>query len=37
MILNIGADLTIGEDIFSPVGLDIGAETMEEVAISIVF
>ncbi|MDR7079339.1 xanthine/CO dehydrogenase XdhC/CoxF family maturation factor [Neobacillus niacini] len=36
MILNIGEDLTIGEDIFSPVGLDIGAETMEEVAISIV-
>ncbi|MEH7178043.1 XdhC family protein [Neobacillus vireti] len=36
MLLNIGADLTIGEDIFSPVGLDIGAETMEEVAISIV-
>ncbi|WP_419888084.1 XdhC family protein [Neobacillus niacini] len=36
MLVNIGADLTIGEDIFSPVGLDIGAETMEEVAISIV-
>ncbi|MEH6992315.1 XdhC family protein [Neobacillus drentensis] len=36
MLLNIGADLTIGENIYSPVGLDIGAETMEEVAISIV-
>jgi xanthine dehydrogenase accessory factor len=36
MLLNIGADLKIGENIYSPVGLDIGAETMEEVAISIV-
>ncbi|MEH7012408.1 XdhC family protein [Neobacillus niacini] len=36
MILNIGEDLTIGNDIYTPVGLDIGAETMEEVAISIV-
>jgi xanthine/CO dehydrogenase XdhC/CoxF family maturation factor len=36
MLLNIGVDLTIGEGIYSPVGLDLGAETMEEVAISIV-
>jgi xanthine dehydrogenase accessory factor len=36
MLLNIGEDLIIGEEIYSPVGLDIGAETMEEVAISIV-
>lgn len=36
MLLNIGVDLAIGENIYSPIGLDIGAETMEEVAISIV-
>ncbi|MEH7249413.1 XdhC family protein [Neobacillus niacini] len=36
MIANVGEDLMISKDIYSPIGLDIGAETMEEVAISIV-
>ena len=36
MLENIGADKKVLETIHSPIGLDIGAETMEEVAISIV-
>ncbi|WP_428907998.1 XdhC family protein [Niallia sp. Krafla_26] len=36
MLVNLGADSTNIDTIYSPVGLDIGAETMEEVAISIV-
>ena len=36
MLLNIGEELTVVDKIHSPVGLDVGAETMEEVAVSIV-
>jgi xanthine dehydrogenase accessory factor len=36
MLQNIGADQKLMETIYSPIGLDIGAETMEEVAISII-
>lgn len=36
MLMNIGEDLAILDTLHSPIGLDLGAETMEEVAVSIV-